>query len=461
MKAVPIRSLGRRLSWWLAIQSFAGLGAVCVAVYAATSMMLSNRQADVLLQKQAVVRHLLDESGRDGDVANLRHKLDDFFLGHDELELVLRGADGAALYASHAQGLESGPNRRVAFEVEARARIAGTFTATLTLGTASDARLLRRLGFTLLAAAIIGTLVVSAGGFWLVRRGLDPVRHLVAQTRRLAADTLAQRLDGSAQPEELQPLIEQFNALLGRLGQSYEQLEGFNADVAHELCTPLATLISGSELAIRDSCGADALREVLGSNLEELHRMAAIVNDMLFLSHAERGARARREALRSVAQLASGVAEFHEAALQEAGLEIEIVGDAAGDFDLALMRRALSNLLSNAARYARPGSVVRVEIASVAPDGVSIAVTNRGDTVAAEHLPRLFDRFYRADTAREHADRNHGLGLSIVAAIARMHGGRPFAGSAAGVTTIGLQLHAEPVAAPTSGRGLATAPGPG
>ena len=125
---------------------------------------------------------------------------------------------------------------------------------------------------------------------------------------------------------------------------------------------------------------------------------------MLFLSKAERGASARREALRSVAQQAPDVAEFHEA-----GLQIEIVDDGAGAFDLGLLRRALSNLL-------------------------------RGDTVAAEHLPHLFDRFYRADAAREHADRNHGLGLSIVAAIARMHCGRPFARSEAGVTTIGLQL---------------------
>ncbi|MDP1691796.1 MAG: heavy metal sensor histidine kinase [Burkholderiaceae bacterium] len=442
MRDRPIRSLGRRLSWWLAIQSFVGLGAVCVVVYTATAMILSNRQADILLQKQAVVRHLLDEAGRDGDVGSLRHKLDDFFLGHDDLELVLRAADGATLYASHVQGLESGQHRRAAFDVEAPAGLAGTYTATLTLGTASDVQVLRRLGFTLLAAAIVGAVVVSVGGFWLVRRGLDPVRHLVEQTRHLAADTLAQRLDGSAQPEELQPLIEQFNALLGRLGQAYDQLEGFNADVAHELCTPLTTLISGSELAIRDSCGAEALREVLGSNLEELHRMAAIVTDMLFLSQAERGASARREALRSVAQVASGVAEFHEAVLQEAGLRIEILGDAAGAFDVALLRRALSNLLSNAARHARPGSVVQIDIAAAAPDGVSIAVTNRGETIAAEHLPRLFDRFYRADTAREHADRNHGLGLSIVAAIARMHGGRPFARSAAGVTTIGLQLRA-------------------
>ena len=440
MRGRPFRSLGRRLSWWLAIQSFVGLGAVCVVVYWAAAMSFSARQAEALLQKQAVVRNLLDEAGRDGDAGNLRRKLDDYFVGHDDLELVLRAADGVELYSSHAPRVESGPSRRVGFDVSAPAGLAGALTATLTLGTQADARLLRRLGFTLLAAAIIGAVVVSAGGFWLVRRGLDPVRHLVAQTQRLAADTLAQRLDGSAQPEELQPLIEQFNALLGRLGQAYEQLEGFNADVAHELCTPLTTLISGSELAIRDSCGAEALREVLGSNLEELHRMAAIVTDMLFLSQADRGASARREALRSVAQVAAGVAEFHDAVLQEAGLRIEIVGDAAGAFDVALLRRALSNLLSNAARHARPGSVVQVEIAAAAPDGVSIAVTNRGETIAAEHLPRLFDRFYRADAAREHADRNHGLGLSIVAAIARMHGGRPFARSEAGVTTIGLQL---------------------
>jgi two-component system heavy metal sensor histidine kinase CusS len=289
-------------------------------------------------------------------------------------------------------------------------------------------------------AAFAGALLVSAGGFLLVRLGLRPLRDLVHQTRQLAADTLHRRLDGSAQPEELEPLIAQFNELLGRLELAYAQLEGFNADVAHELCTPLATLIGSTELALRRARDAGELREVLGSNLEELQRVASIVHDMLFLSQADRGASARRVPTPSLAALARQVCNYHEAALVDADLRLDIVGDAEGGFDMPLLQRALSNLIGNATRYAQRGSTVRVEIARGPPGEVQLRVVNRGATIEPDHLPRLFDRFYRGDPSRSDADRNHGLGLSIVAAIARMHGGRPVATSSGGISSIGMSL---------------------
>ena len=279
-----------------------------------------------------------------------------------------------------------------------------------------------------------------------MRLGLAPLHKLVDQTRRVSATELGRRLDGAGQAQELQPLIEQFNALLDRLAGAYRQMEAFNADVAHELNTPLATLISSCELALRKPRSAEELREALASNLEELRRMAAIIGDMLFLSNAERGVPARRTPVPSLAALAAEVIEFHEAALQEAGLRVELRGDAAAAVDARLLRRALSNLLGNATRYATPGSALQICIEAGAGGGagvgdrVSLAVQNQGPTIAAEHLPRLFDRFYRADAARAQADRNHGLGLSIVAAIARMHGGEVFAESAAGSSRIGFVL---------------------
>jgi two-component system heavy metal sensor histidine kinase CusS len=240
----------------------------------------------------------------------------------------------------------------------------------------------------------------------------------------------------------LQPLVVQFNALLTRLENAYRQLEGFNADVAHELRTPLATLIGETELALRRQRSVGELREVPGPNLEDLHRLAGLVNDMLFLSKADWGERARRQPVASLAKLATEVVEFHDAALQEAGAAVRVHGDAAGAYDAALLRRALSNLLENATRFAEPESIIDLDI-DRAPSGVvRLSVSNTGPTIPAAHLPRLFERFYRVDTAREHGDTNHGLGLSIVAAIARMHGGGTFARSSGGRTTVGLGLSA-------------------
>ena len=161
---------------------------------------------------------------------------------------------------------------------------------------------------------------------------------------------------------------------------------------------------------------------------------------MLFLSQADRGATARRITTESLAAVAAMVAEYHEAALEEAGVELEIVGDAAGEFDVALLRRALSNLVGNATRYAARTTAIRIEIAAPQAGEVTLTDVDRGLTIGPERLPRLFDRFYRPDRTRSHSGQNHGLGLPIVAAIARMHGGRPLARSADGVTSIGLTL---------------------
>lgn len=440
MSRSRVGSLGGRLSRWLALQSLLGLSVVCATVYAATALSFDYRQTESLRQKEAQAQYLFAEARQQTDGGVLRHKLDDFLVGHDDLSMQLLRDDGSVFYERrHRSTAEPSPSKRFRFGVEGPAGRESKLTATLTLDTREDDRLLRRLGLTLLGAALAGSLLVSAGGYLLVRRALRPLRALVDQTRLLAADSLHRRLDGSAQPEELEPLIVQFNDLLARLGLAYEQLEGFNADVAHELCTPLATLIGSTEITLRKARTAAELRDVLGANLEDLHRISAVVNDMLFLSRADRGALARRTPVPSLAALATQVADYHEAALVDSDLQVLVVGDASGEFDASLLQRAISNLLSNAVRYARPGSTVRIEIGA-SPEAVSVFVANRGEPVDAGHLPRLFDRFYRADPSRTDGARHHGLGLSIVAAIARMHGGRAEASSSDQTTSIGLWL---------------------
>ncbi|MEG2049694.1 MAG: heavy metal sensor histidine kinase, partial [Comamonas sp.] len=326
---------------------------------------------------------------------------------------------------------------------------AQTVQVLLMLDKRPDDTLLHQLSWILGLAAVIGALLVSLISAWLVRRELAPLHSLVDQTRHLGAQDLTRdwqiRLDDDGQPQELRPLIAQFNALLERLAVAYRQMEAFNADVAHELNTPLTTLISSCELALRKPRDAEELRDILASNLEDLQRMAGIVADMLFLSHADRGEGARRTAVSSLAELASEVVEFHEAALQEADLQVRVQGDASAEVDARLLRRALSNLLGNATRYATAQSTIEVQIVSK-KGALRLAVRNSGPQIEAEHLPRLFDRFYRSDASRTQADRNHGLGLAIVSAIARMHGGKAFAQSAAGFTTIGLDLPADAAA---------------
>jgi two-component system heavy metal sensor histidine kinase CusS len=167
--------------------------------------------------------------------------------------------------------------------------------------------------------------------------------------------------------------------------------------------------------------------------------VSAIVIDMLFLSHADRGAVARRSVPVSVAQQVRTVLDFHEAMLEDSGLRVHVTGDAQVGIDAALVRRALSNLLSNASRYATPGSTIAVVI-DAHPDGVWVKVANRGESIPDEVLPKLFKRFFRAERSRTDSSEHHGLGLAIVAAIARMHGGQTRATSRSGVTEIGFSM---------------------
>lgn len=453
MNTAPVPHLARRLAKALALQTIVGLGLVCIAVYLVISITLTERQIDTLDHKQTAIEHLLQESRGKHSPEALTHMLNDFLTGHDELSLRLVPASGSSAFEllRQSEDDERVTARRFSVDVPTADGVVQPMQALLLLDRRPDDRLLSRLAWTLGLAAVTGALLVSLASTWLIRLGLKPLRSLVEQTRSLSAQDLHRRLDDSHQPQELRPLIAQFNALLDRLATAYQQMEAFNADVAHELNTPLTTLISSCELALRKPRSAEELQEILASNLEDLRRMAGIVADMLFLSHADRGAEARRSQVASLAALAGEVAEFHEAALQEAQLQIRIDGDAAASVDARLLRRALSNLLGNATRYGTAGSTVTIQISLHAPSQGSVpapsasqrllvAVCNAGTDIDPLHLPRLFDRFYRAEAARSHADRNHGLGLAIVSAIARMHDGETFAESNHGQTRIGLLL---------------------
>jgi two-component system heavy metal sensor histidine kinase CusS len=433
-------SLERSLSIKLALQAFSGLALLSAAIYITTAIHLASRQKDMLESKFGIVKHLLSEvEAGDKDQSSLRHSLDDYFASHDDVGLELISSNLSTVYRS-PHPVPANSSRTAEFAVSMPGGSGKDVHARLSLDLRRDEQLLEHLKLTLALSALFGALAISLGGLWQVRRGLAPVQNLVEQTKLLGATNLMQGFDGSAQPDELRPLAEQINKLLTRLDMAYRQMEGFNADVAHELNSPLSTLITSTELTLLHERDPAALLDVLGSNLEELQRMSAIVQDMLFLAHADRGAQARGIQVASLAALVGDVVAYHEAVLAEAQLTVDILGDATVVLDVPLIKRALSNLLDNASRHAPRDSSILVEIRQDADRSLRLAVVNQGASIALEHQPRLFDRFYRADQSRSHADAHHGLGLSIVAAIARMHGGEAFSEIQGEQFTIGMVL---------------------
>ncbi|RZS86583.1 heavy metal sensor histidine kinase [Pigmentiphaga kullae] len=431
-------SLGKRLSYRLALLTFCGLAIVSIVVYVATAIQLDDRQKSQLFQYERLVRHLSSEHSQPEQAPLFNHKLDDLFGDRTDISLALTDTRGNMIYASRSA--VAGAKRSHRFSLNTAASENVLTTAVLSVATQRDDQLLQQLAATLLVVALGSASVVSAFSFFLVKRGLAPVSHLVSQMQSIPGRRLHSQLDGSSQPVELQPLIEQFNALLLRLDQAYEQQKGFSADVAHELRTPLANMTASSELALLGGATDPSLRDTLESNLEELDRMTTIVGDMLFLAQADRGEEARRVHSDSLLNELRDVLVYYEATLEEAGLTVSAVGDVAGEYDVSLLKRAISNLIENAMRHAAAGTVVLLRL-SGNDTSSTIEVENTGNAISAAKLERIFQRFYRGDAPNgATGQRNHGLGLSIVAAIARMHGGTPIARSSGTVTAIGLRV---------------------
>jgi two-component system heavy metal sensor histidine kinase CusS len=290
-------------------------------------------------------------------------------------------------------------------------------------------------------------LVVVLVGYWIARVGLKPLEKLSHEAQALRPKMLSQRLKVGTLPVELSALAEAFNGALSRLEEAYAQLESFNADVAHELRTPLANLIGGTQVALSRQRTAPEFQEVLASNLEDLERLRSIVNDMLFLARADRGEVATGLVLTPLAAEVRKTIEFFEFVLDETGTQVEIDGDVLADAPLetSLFRRAMSNLLQNAIEHSPAGARLAVTLREAA-DGIWISVSNPGRPIAEADLQHLFDRFFRVDAARNdpaqrHGEHHgHGLGLAIVKAVASMHGGMVSAASIDGVNTIGFSV---------------------
>ena len=220
-------------------------------------------------------------------------------------------------------------------------------------------------------------------------------------------------------------------------------MEAFNANVAHELRTSLATVINGAQVLLSDRRSAEELAYGLASTLEDLEQMNALVNDMLFLARADQGDRAQGIEPVDLGIEADRSLRFCDALLHEAGITARRAGTTIASCNPALIRRAVVNLVVNALRYTPRGAELVVEVEQ-ASGRVRLTVFNPGAEIPAGVRARMFDRFFRADTAPSGTSSGQGLGLAIVAAIARMHGGRVLAAYTGSGNRIGLEFPVRP-----------------
>ena len=354
--------------------------------------------------------------------------------------LVPRTADGLGMAAPATWQAGGEAFRGVAQRVRA-ADGRGSFTVVAATDISHHVAFTHMLWKVLGAAVVAGIGLSLAMAWFAARRGTAPLREMAALAAGISAERLAERLPSDRVPVELVPLAESFNGMLARLEDSFRRLSEFSADLAHELRTPITNVMTQTQVAVARARGAEEYREVLYSNLEEFQQLARIVEDMLFLAKSEHARELPERVAVNIAGEADAVVEFFEPVAQERGLALERAGEAQARGDRAMIRRAIANLVSNAIRHAKDSTVVRVSVARESGD-VAVTVENRGDDIPPRHRDRIFDRFYRVDSARRRSDGGSGLGLAISKAIAEAHGGSLSVTSGDGVTRFTLRLRA-------------------
>lgn len=272
-------------------------------------------------------------------------------------------------------------------------------------------------------ALSVGALLAFTLGWWVSQRGLRPVRQLAASAASIDVQHLHLRLDEFDKISELKVLSNTLNHMLARLEDGFAQLSRFSEDLAHEMRTPLSNLMGHTQQTLRRSRSIEDYQNLLVSNQEEFERLARMIDSMLFLARTEQSHDGVKFEQINLHDLSAQLCEYFEGVAQER--DVQLINQANHELkaDSDLIRRALANLLANALRYATPGTAVTIRSA-VLERTLEIAVLNQGEPIAAEHLPRLFERFYRCDPSRNQPDDSGGLGLAIVHSIMQLHGGR-------------------------------------
>ncbi len=266
-------------------------------------------------------------------------------------------------------------------------------------------------------------ILIGMGAWWLVQRGLAPLKQFSQVAAKVTTQDLTHRLAVENLPFELGELAQGFNVMLKRLDAGVQQLSQFSDDLAHELRAPLTNLMGKAQVTLSRQRPPDEYKAVLESNTEELERLARIVSDMLFLAQVSHPAARASFTPVSLADEAQRVMDLFALSAEDKQLSLTLSGDAQVHGDRLMIQRALSNLLSNAIRHSPQGA--HISLLVEAYDGhASISVSNPGAGIEAHHLPHLFERFYRVDSSRARTEGGTGLGLAIVRSIMILHQGQ-------------------------------------
>jgi two-component system, OmpR family, heavy metal sensor histidine kinase CusS len=459
-------SLALLLTAWYTTASFVVVAVATGLLYFALADNLRKISEQSLLDEVEVCRALVIEQGGDSHPLHEEVEIDSVVRRYQKF--YIRVIDGAGAASSTTPGMdadlsyarvaEAAANHPGIFQIDSpegvpyRAMVAtvprdsmgrDNWTLQVAVDLTEERVVLGRQRvwvWTLLAAALI---LCPAMGFAIARRSTRPLREVAETARRIGSSTLSERIKAEGYPEEIAGLATAFNAMLERLEESFERLSRFSADLAHELRTPVNNIRGEAEVALARTRTPEEYIEVIGSCLEESVRLTQLIESLLFLARSESPGDHLARTPEEIGELLIDLRDYYEAAATEIGVTLSA---SAGEetlvasVDRALLLRALGNLVSNSLAHCSEGD--GIWMSAKREDGqIRIEIRDSGSGIAAEALPRVFDRLYRADAARSRNSGGAGLGLAIMRQIVFLHGGDVQIASEAGVgTTVSVVL---------------------
>ncbi len=452
-------SLVKRLTLMFMFAVTAVLVAAGVIFYALSEHHFRMLDEQALFDKLESSRHILTITAANGELDDQEPQLKALLGAHQNLSAKILRSDGTVLFSDPnasqipEQFKEAAENTIWHWRDETRnfsgitslLMIDGEpspITVVLMLDVTSHAHFFQTLQWWFAIGLIISALVSAGLGWVVAKSGLRPLGQITNVATSMSARSLRERIPLEPVPLELQELILSFNGMLARLEDAFVRLSNFSADIAHELRTPVSNLLTHTEVVLTKKRDLDAYEENLYSNLEELKRMSRMIDDMLFLAKADNGLITPEQVSIELAQLVSRLIEYYQLLADDRGIRLSLHGQGKIRGDRLMIDRAVSNILSNAIRYTPDGRDISVRIQQSAEE-VILTIENGGATIAAQHLSKIFDRFYRADPARREGDPNNaGLGLAITRSIVEAHKGRVWCTSADDITAFHIAFPA-------------------
>ncbi|HEY0843904.1 MAG TPA: heavy metal sensor histidine kinase [Noviherbaspirillum sp.] len=417
---------------------------------------------EALTGKVELAKTALSKVGTQADLNKLPQQLGTALIGHSGLAIAVRWPDASTLLTASGEqfprtALERATDRGTAQPtryMEENGKPLLRMTVAVPIGLAGappalvDAALdishhehfISTFATTLWSTVIFAAIVSGILGRFAVRQGLAPLRAIRSAALDITANKLHQRLATASVPVELQELAAALNTMLGRLEESFQRLSDFSSDLAHELRTPVSNMLTQSQVTLSKARSAEEYREILYSNAEEFNRLSRMISDMLFLAKADHGLVSPFNDKVDLHHEVKDLFSFFDVLADSKNISLRVEGEGKVRGDRMLLRRAISNVLSNAIRHTHDGGHVLVKIYPLDSRRLTVRIENTGDTIAQEHIPRLFDRFYRVDASRHDSAEGAGLGLAITKSIATLHGGTIAVESRDGTTCFALCL---------------------